>query len=424
MKSIVAKIAGILSLTLGLTWPICAMAELKLNGLATHTNYGKDQFIAAIYCQTPTSDARALLLDSGDKVMEIRVVAEQLYSHRFKRMWIESMAINSGSLELEKHAQNMVDFASMLRVKLRAGDIFRIERNLETGVRVLVDGNEVGLIADPKFFDLLLRTWIGPVPLSTQFKNQLLSSGQIDENTRRVFYATMPSPERIMAITTALNESAVAEAATDTTAAATAATAAATTSTSAATSAAATIATPSATGTASTQTQSDQPATEPPVDEAPAPAEATQVAASKPSDKPTKPANPPTTVAAVSPGLVTEEDLFEDSILDDEPAETITAESLLNQQLYISKLTRWTGGFVEYPRRALRNEQEGTVRLAVTVNRDGKVVDVIIEEESSHTLLNKAAAEAVKKASPYPAMPATIAGESFAFTVPVTFRLE
>ena len=410
MKLRLTTIASRISLLFSLCWTSLAFAEPILNGLATHTNFGKDQFIAALYCESPSDDARTVLLDTRDKAMELRVVVDQLYPRHFRRMWIESMAINAGSAELEKHAQAMANFSNMLQVKLRVGDIFRIERKAATGVRILVDGHLLGVIPDPHFFDLLLRTWIGPVPLSTQLKNGLLANGNPDEDLRRLYNTTRPSPERILAISSALSDKAKED-----TAATNAPTPAETSNGETVTPAKPAVAGVEPTPPASDTTdKTDTPKTEP------TPTAPTTAAVAAVPAAPVKPV-----VAAVKPGLVSEKDLFEqDSILDEEPEELITAETLLAQQLYISKLTRWTGGFVEYPRRAQRTGQEGTVRLTITINRDGEVKDVSYEDQTEYKLLNQAAYKAVKKASPFPAMPPTISGDSYVFSVPVTFRLQ
>ena len=412
-----------------------AYAEPLLNGMATYSHLGKDQFIAAVYCEEPTEDARELLLSPGPKTMELRVVADQIRARRFKRLWIESIAINSGTAELEKHAQNMADFTNLLRIKFRVGDSLRIEKHEASGVRILVDGHLLGSIEDPAFFDLLLRTWVGPVPLSTGFKNQLLAGGNVDEDQHRLFLATIPIPERITAVGQALGTLAATSGEPPETAP----------------SGSETASTPRPDPAVSDAPPQPQPSEQPVVDaetdglETPgttAEAEDTEtpneVAQNTGEDvelsteqNPVADATEPqqAEVAAVEDqevpsGLVSEDELFDDDeIIEEGEADQITAETLLKRQLYISKLTRWTGGFVVYPRTALNRNQEGTVRLAVVINRNGKVLEVAYDQESEYRSLNKAAIKAIKKASPYPAIPDTIDGDQFVFTVPVTFRL-
>jgi protein TonB len=356
-------------------------AELQLNGMAVHTQLGKEQFIAAVYAETPTSVARDLLSAEQDKAMEVRVLEENLFVRRFQRMWIEGIAINAGAVEMEKFAQHLADFSNLLRTKLTTGDILRIERLGQQKVtRVSLNGQLLGTIEDAHFFDLLLRTWVGPVPLSSEFKAGLLAGGSPNPDLLARFNNTTPSSTRVAEVVILLQTPIVRRPVTT-----------------------GSVATPAATST------SQAPA-EPLSEIQPA------VAAAQP-----KPAAPPPPQE-----LLTADTLFNDeTILSEEANEAyaFTAENLLSEQIYIAKLAKWTSNFVKYPRSALRSQQEGTVRLTVTLHRDGRIQDVQILEKSEYETLNKAATRAVKSASPYPAVPEEIASEKFLFTVPVVFKL-
>lgn len=372
-------------------------ASPKLNGIAVHNQLSEDQFIAAVFSETQTNEARSLLLNNEEKVMEIRVLTDTLYARRFKRMWIEGIAINAGAVELEKHAQHLADFSNLLRVKMKAGDILRIERLSGTGTRVTINGYELGIIPSEAFFDLLLRTWVGPVPLSSSFKQNLLAGGNVADELQQRFRSTSPSPERVAAVTTALEAAMQAESESEETS----------------------TEEPAAPAADSVAKNEDKKKSGPRADNKPAPAPrqdkpAPQKVADKPKEK------------EKNTGLITEEALFaEESIFSDDDEDfSFTAEGLLSEQVYIAKLTKWTSSFVSYPRAALKNDQEGTVRITVTIRRNGRVKDVQFLEKSEHDQLNRAAAKAVKSASPYPAVPDTIAGDVFLFTVPVVFRLQ
>lgn len=365
-------------------------ASPKLNGMAVYNPLAEDQFIAAVFSETLTRDARQLLLSNEDKVMEIRVLTDTLYARRFKRMWIEGIAINAGSMDLEKHAQHLADFSNLLRVKMKANDILRIERISGTGTRLTINGQELGIIPSEGFFDLLLRTWVGPVPLSSNFKQALLSGGDVSSDLKKRFVNITPSQERIAAVTTALQT------------------------------ATQPVEVDPETASSETSGQEKEPKAKnlSQVSDALAPPPTSKPTVNKPA--PNDPAKPVKKEERVTKeALFTDEDLFGDE--DEDFA--FTAEGLLSEQVYISKLTKWTSSSVSYPRSALKNNQQGTVRLTVTLWRNGKVKDVQFLEKSEHEYLNRAAAKAVKSASPYPAVPDAIQGETFLFTVPVVFRL-
>ena len=113
------------------------------------------------------------------------------------------MAINAGPKQLAVQSKNMAKFSNLLSVKLIRGDIFTIDRLADTMV-VSLNGETLGTIQDPSLFDLLIRTWIGRVPLSSDFRAALLSNGKIDRKLLAQFESTVPSEERIIAIASGL----------------------------------------------------------------------------------------------------------------------------------------------------------------------------------------------------------------------------
>src|SRR5690554_4544523 len=94
-------------LTLGYLLPflflLCssAYANALLNGLAVHEELGNEQFIGALYSETLSDNADALTNGSSAIRMELKIVAPTgLTTRRFRRMWIEGMAINNPSQQL------------------------------------------------------------------------------------------------------------------------------------------------------------------------------------------------------------------------------------------------------------------------------------------------------------------------------------
>ena len=380
-------------------------SEPMLNGIASHSELGKEQFIGGLYSSTLTNESKQLLLADEEKRIEVRVLAERFSSRRFKRMWIEGMAINASSVELAKQSNNMAAFSNMLKIKLIKGDVFAIDRNYDD-VTVSLNGVKLGVIDDPSFFDLLLRTWIGPVPLSSDFRSALMVSGDTDDELLGRFQAIGATEERIAAIqegTQALKASPaqVAVAAPD-------------------------IAPPA------------------PIVAAPKAISAPQIAApevkvetpAKPEEKPeeTKPVvEAPKPVSTPKPAPVVAKaepkpappkpkPVKEESIFDEEDDEEFTAAGLLEQQLYIATLKRVYQKKLRYPQTSLNKGQEGNIRLEITINRSGKVQSVETLEESDYKLLNREAKAAVKRTK-FPKMPELIKGEDFTFTIPVAFKL-
>jgi len=363
-------------------------ADPQLNGVAIHGELGQEQFIAGLFVSTLTRSSDSILASQEEKRLQVRVLAPQLSSRRFRRMWIEGIAINSSPGELEKHAENLADFSNMVKIKMVAGDIFTVDRT-SNYVRVSVNGTALGDIEDTEFFDLMLRTWIGQVPLSSNFRSNLLIEGAIAPGPLARFEGTRPNDARIATIEQAV----IARAATVQ-----------------ATKPAQNDANPVVLSPAIDLPSAND--SKPKLDiEVP---KLELVVTPLPTQTPL-----PTPVIALAP----KEEELDDSIFEEEGESEFTAESLLKEQLYYSQLAKYTNRFLKYPQRAWDKGREGYIRLRVTIDRSGKVKDTELLEQARFQSLNKEARKAVNRASPYPAVPEEIDGEEYSFTFRIAFKI-
>jgi protein TonB len=90
---------------------------------------------------------------------------------------------------------------------------------------------------------------------------------------------------------------------------------------------------------------------------------------------------------------------------------------------YLGKLARHLSRYREYPRRARRLGQEGTPVVIFEFDRNGKLLEARLRDSSSHRLLDEAALELLRDASPLPEVPESMTGRSFTYTLPVGYKL-
>lgn len=391
-------IGASLLLTLLISTP-ALMAEPMLNGMAINTELNKERFIAALYSDNLSDNADTILNSVGDRRMELKVTDERLSARSLNSMWIEGMAINNRSADLEAQAENLAKLTNMVRRRLVEGDTLRLDAVQGQGTTVSLNGVELGNIADDAFFPLLLRTWIGSVPLSSAFKADLLAGGEVDRALADRYSRLGPDESRVAAVSTWTTPTPDGEGAA-------AASAAATT---------VAVAPPPdldipAPGTPAEPEPEPEPA-------APEPEQAATSAPVQPEPPPEPEPEPQQTVArAPAPAAPAPDD-------DEEEQEAFSAQSLLQRQYFVSNSLIAIRRAVKYPRRALERAQEGSVRLAVTIDRTGELMDVQPVEESRHSLLNRAATRAVENAKFEP-IPASVMGDSITFTAPITFNLQ
>ena len=216
---------------------------------------------------------------------------------------------------------------------------------------------------------MLLATWIGTVPLSSDYRDSLLKVGDVNSTLRTRFSGITPTAARIAEVR-AWGGAEVADAKTS--------------------QAKSSVAKSSARA-------EEQVAIQKPSLDVPAPAVKTAVATAA---KPAVPAK-------------AEED--------EGPA--LTAQTLLARQFYVSDAIKKIRSKTKYPQRALDRGQAGNVRVAVVINRQGEIIGTNILEGSPYDLLNKEALDAVRRSAPFTALTDAISGAQFEFTVPMRWTL-
>ncbi|UTA47292.1 TonB family protein [Simiduia sp. 21SJ11W-1] len=381
-------------------------AEPLLNGISSYTKLGQEQFLAGLYLPSTTTDVGTALNVGGERRMELRITGRSVSARGLSRMWIEGIAINIAGDQLQANADGMVEFTQMTKGRLRNGDTVVIDDIPGEGISVTINGVEMGKIRRaPNLFNMLLATWVGSVPLSSEFRDAIMAGGNINPDLLARYRATSPTDERIAAVqewkTPAAAPAQPAVAASRP--APVAAPSVSAPSVAAPTLAAAAAAKPEVSApSAAAKPQVEQPKVEQP-----------KVAQKKPEPKPTQ-------VAAAKP---VNNAFLDDDELEEEEEPLLTAASLVSRQLYHSKLLRWTYKNIRYPKRALQRGQEGSVRVAVLIDRNGKVMNMQALEESRHSLLNSEALKAVERSDPFPPMPQDLQGDRFEFTLPITFSI-
>jgi len=356
-------------------------AEPMLNGIAVHTELSKEQFIGELY-SNPLSDNPDTLASSTQAMrMELKILTPDMSMRRFSRLWIEGMAINNTPALLTEQADNMVKFDGLFKGRLVPNDTIVFSYEPGKGVNITVNDVLLGNIASEKFFGMLLRTWIGKVPLSSDYKDSMLKAGKVSAELKARFEKIKPTKERTAEIAAWSKIKTPAELAAEKEAA-----------------------------KSSAQTSSADNAKQLAAQKAEAAkAEAAKLEAAK--AEAAKLAAQKATAAATSADA------------DDDNKPALTAQTLLARQFYVSDLLKKIRANTKYPKRALDRNQAGSVRISVMVNRAGNIIKTSLLEGSQFEQLNDAAMEAINQSAPFPPIPDAVSGNSFEFTVPTTFTL-
>ena len=148
---------------------------IPLNGLATYEQLRKQYYVGALYLKQINQNADAVLGSLGVKRMDVRIVIDKWSPRRFSQQWNQAILINNDQASLEKFSAQILAFLEMPKDNLISGDRITIDMDPELGTTVYLNNQKVFTESDNAFFNVLLNTWIGQRPPSTDFKNNILS---------------------------------------------------------------------------------------------------------------------------------------------------------------------------------------------------------------------------------------------------------
>lgn len=420
MKTIIALFTAALLCSMPLTSALAQdpFDDLTLNGVASFEQLRKEYYIGGIFLPVRAKDPAALITMDGKKRMEIRIVIDKWSPRGFAQVWNQAILINNDQTSLEDLADPIQSFVNLPQDDLLAGDRIVIAMDPEQGTTVSLNGSRAFAVKDSSFFDLLLNTWIGLRPPSTEFKNNILAMPDGPEGNDLVLRFENAAPQDSRKKTVAgwfKQEKPAPQAKAKPAEVAAAATGAAVASS---------LAPPSSSASVKAELAASKP-------DIPAP----DVAIEKPAAAPAKQAteNKAAQQAAAAKEKAAAEKAKQEA--EKQAAEIAAIAAAAEQQAkqqaeqdkllkrYRSNVMKLTYLNTEYPKRAMDNNQQGLVVIKIEVNRQGEIKALSYDQKTDHSILNKAAETAVKKSQPYPAVPEELSGNKFELLLPFNFKL-
>lgn len=150
-------------------------AELKLNGASMRILYGVvDTYIGKLYVENPVTDAAAIIAADEYKRMVFQVALKRVSGRRMATALYEALQLNTTREEANRLESRILQIVEMFDVRLKKGEVGYIEWVPGKGSRVVVAGEEKGIIPGKDLNDAILRIWIGDNPVGETFKRQVL----------------------------------------------------------------------------------------------------------------------------------------------------------------------------------------------------------------------------------------------------------
>jgi len=165
-------------------WPLVGTAQvdqLQLNGLALFSELRHDYYMAALLLPAPASDPAAIVTAAGPQGMELLVTTERWSPYSFAGQWNRALVINNDPEELQAFDAEVTGFTSLPgEYDFARGDRILILKRDDGATAVSINDQPVLTVTRPGFFRLLLRSWIGMRPPSSEFRAALLAAGNLN----------------------------------------------------------------------------------------------------------------------------------------------------------------------------------------------------------------------------------------------------
>jgi len=162
--------------------------ELKLNGGAIRTMYYLvDAYVGLMYVENPSDDPDYLISQDTHKRVVYHILVNRVSGRRIATAMYESMRLNLNEQEATALAERLEMLVAMFDRKMERGDVGYVEYIPGKGSKVVIKGEERGIIPGKDLFDALMKIWIGDQPVTQHFKEGILGLDHSDEQVTDVY---------------------------------------------------------------------------------------------------------------------------------------------------------------------------------------------------------------------------------------------
>ncbi|MDB4581289.1 chalcone isomerase family protein [Porticoccaceae bacterium] len=180
---------------LGLTSLAAAQSNLVMNGSSVYADLGKNQFAAALYLETQQQNPGITHSMQGQKRMEVRVL-NNYSKRRWFNLWMQSISINNSRETFSDSAKDLITLMQAPKSAPKRGDFIEYLSSPDRGTSMRFNGTELVAGLPSEVFALLLNTWIGAIPPTTSFKNEILGK-QSNPEAVALLKTVTTDPQRV-----------------------------------------------------------------------------------------------------------------------------------------------------------------------------------------------------------------------------------
>lgn len=146
---------------------------LYLNGAGIREKFFFDIYLAALYVSERSDNPSAIIGPDRPKRVQMDMLYKEVERQKFIDGWNEGFAANNPPAAMQALRERLDRFNALFQT-LVAGDRVVLDYLPGSGTRVIIKGQERGVIPGFDFNQALLKVWLGDKPVTGPLKKALL----------------------------------------------------------------------------------------------------------------------------------------------------------------------------------------------------------------------------------------------------------
>ncbi|MDX1635329.1 MAG: chalcone isomerase family protein [Marinobacter sp.] len=148
-------------------------AELKLNGAGVRSKWFMDLYVGGLYVPQTTSDAQSIIGADEPQAITLHIISGMITSDKMTSATLEGFESATGGNTAP--IQPQIDaFMEVFKEEIKEGDVFELVYLPDTGVKVLKNGEQRGVIEGMAFKRALFGIWLSDQPAQEDLKQAML----------------------------------------------------------------------------------------------------------------------------------------------------------------------------------------------------------------------------------------------------------
>lgn len=145
---------------------------LILQGTGVRRKFFIDVYSLALYTERRFKDGESLVAATGPRRAELRFLRD-VDRARGEAAWREAIEHAVDADERQRLAADIARFAALFPA-VKKGDTITLDDIPGRGLTLQLNGGTLGTIENPALFRTVLKIWVGPNPIQTSLKKDLL----------------------------------------------------------------------------------------------------------------------------------------------------------------------------------------------------------------------------------------------------------